>query len=90
MWCRYVRPEIVGEEEQPQLVIRGGRHPVLAAMMAEAQVVPNDTLLGGATGPRACIITGPNMGCASGVVTNRPRQLHWGCRVIFALPWWNS
>lgn len=63
-WCRYVRPEIVGEEEPPQLVIRGGRHPVLAAAMTEAQVVPNDTLLGGQTGPRACIITGPNMGCA--------------------------
>ncbi|KAK9916549.1 hypothetical protein WJX75_003960 [Coccomyxa subellipsoidea] len=58
----YVRPEIVGDGEQPQLVIRGGRHPVLAAMLTEAQVVPNDTLLGGTTGPRACIITGPNMG----------------------------
>ena len=61
--CSYVRPEIVGDEEQPQLVIKGGRHPVLAAMSAEGQVVPNDTLLMGDSGPRACIITGPNMGC---------------------------
>ncbi|CAL8467013.1 g6549 [Coccomyxa elongata] len=58
----YVRPEIVGDEEQPQLVIKGGRHPVLAALTAEGQVVPNDTLLRGDSGPRACIITGPNMG----------------------------
>lgn len=63
--CSYVRPEIVGDGEQPLLVIRGGRHPVLAAMLTEAQVVPNDTLLGGTTGPRACIITGPNMGYGS-------------------------
>lgn len=61
----YVRPEIVGDEEQPQLVIKGGRHPVLAALTAEGQVVPNDTLLRGDSGPRACIITGPNMGCDS-------------------------
>ena len=51
----------MGEEEEPQLVIRGGRHPVLDAVMDEP-VVPNDTCLRGAAGPRAAIITGPNMG----------------------------
>lgn len=57
-----MRPEFVGAEEEPQLVIREGRHPVLAAALTEAQVVPNDTCLGGETGPRISIITGPNAG----------------------------
>lgn len=56
-----MRPEFVGEEEEPQLVVRGGRHPVLDAVMDEP-VVPNSTTLRGLTGPRAAIITGPNMG----------------------------
>lgn len=61
MICRYVRPEFVGEDEEPQLVITAGRHPVLDAIMDEP-VVPNDTCLRGGAGPRAAIITGPNMG----------------------------
>jgi hypothetical protein len=52
----------VGPDEEPQLVIREGRHPVLAAALAESAVVPNDTELRGSSGPRAGIITGPNMG----------------------------
>ncbi len=59
---RYVRPAFVKTEAEPQLVIQGGRHPVLDAALIGAQVVPNDTTLRGMSGPRACIVTGPNMG----------------------------
>ena len=43
-------------------MIKEGRHPVLAAALSESAVVPNDTALRGESGPRAGIITGPNMG----------------------------
>ncbi len=43
-------------------MIHQGRHPVLDAALIGSQVVPNDTTLCGASGPRACIVTGPNMG----------------------------
>ena len=43
-------------------MIEQGRHPVLDAALIGTQVVPNDTTLRGASGPRACIVTGPNMG----------------------------
>ena len=56
-----MRPEFVDSEEEPQLHITGGRHPVLDALLDEP-VVPNDTHLAGEAGPRAIIITGPNMG----------------------------
>jgi hypothetical protein len=60
--CRYVRPTFVGSDEEPQLLILEGRHPVLAATREAAQVVPNDTCLRGCLGPRVSIVTGPNMG----------------------------
>ena len=43
-------------------MFKQGRHPVLDAALIGAQVVPNDTTLRGESGPRACIVTGPNMG----------------------------
>ena len=43
-------------------MIELGRHPVLDAALIGAQVVPNDTTLRCESGPRACIVTGPNMG----------------------------
>ncbi len=56
-----MRPQfVIDPEEPPQLVIAGGRHPVLDAML-DALPVPNDTHLSGA-GSSAVIITGPNMG----------------------------
>ena len=57
-----MRPTFVSPEAEPQLVIQQGRHPVLDAALIGAQVVPNDTTLRGMSGPRACIVTGPNMG----------------------------
>ena len=56
-WCE---PQF---QAQPGLSIRGGRHPVVEARLAETgrgRFIPNDTELG----PRARlhIITGPNMG----------------------------
>ncbi len=56
-WCR---PQFVRE---PCIEIRGGRHPVVQARLAEtrgAAFIANDTVLGVRT--RMQIITGPNMG----------------------------
>ncbi|MDD5697293.1 MAG: DNA mismatch repair protein MutS [Victivallaceae bacterium] len=53
----YVRPHI---SEDETLIIKGGRHPVLDAVMQGERFVPNDTLLDGDEN-RMMIITGPNM-----------------------------
>jgi DNA mismatch repair protein MutS len=56
-WCA---PEFT---QQPGIEIRGGRHPVVEARLAEASrgcFIPNDTVLHGKA--RMQIITGPNMG----------------------------
>lgn len=55
-WCR---PTMVDE---PLLVVREGRHPVLEAILRE-RFVPNDCSLGGPgeTAGRLALITGPNM-----------------------------
>ena len=55
---RYVCPELVDE---PVLLIKGGRHPVLEEMLGD-QFVPNDVELGGqGTASSLALITGPNM-----------------------------
>ncbi|MDZ7750972.1 MAG: DNA mismatch repair protein MutS [Gammaproteobacteria bacterium] len=51
-----VRPQLVDE---PGLVIRGGRHPVVEAVL-EAPFIPNDLEFTDAR--RMLVITGPNMG----------------------------
>ncbi len=53
----YVRPRIVDE---PRLEINDGRHPVLDAMLAQGNFVPNDTFVGLEHGS-VLLITGPNM-----------------------------
>ena len=53
----YIRPHI---NEDESLIIEGGRHPVLDAVMQGERFVPNDTLLDGDEN-RIMIITGPNM-----------------------------
>ena len=53
----YTRPRI---NEDETLIIEGGRHPVLDAVMQGERFVPNDTLLDGDEN-RIMIITGPNM-----------------------------
>ena len=60
----YVRPKITGTGE---LIIRDGRHPVLAAILG-SEFVPNDIELGAGSGSAGgcltadvMIITGPNM-----------------------------
>jgi DNA mismatch repair protein MutS len=53
---RYVRPEITDGTE---LLIEGGRHPVVERMMPRDQFIPNDVALG--DGARLIILTGPNM-----------------------------
>ena len=53
----YIRPHI---QEDETLIIEGGRHPVLDAVMQGERFVPNDTLLDGDEN-RIMIITGPNM-----------------------------
>jgi DNA mismatch repair protein MutS len=52
----YCRPKVTAE---PRLMIREGKHPVLAEMLG-AEFVPNDVELGGGAGDIA-VITGPNM-----------------------------
>jgi len=52
----YKRPKVI---DDAQLVIREGRHPVLAEMLG-AEFVPNDVDLGDGAGQIA-VITGPNM-----------------------------
>ncbi len=53
----YTRPHI---REDETLIIEGGRHPVLDAVMQGERFVPNDVLLDGNEN-RIMIITGPNM-----------------------------
>jgi len=52
----YVRPTLTTSKE---LVIKGGRHPVVESMMGAGEFVPNDTNMSGQE--FISIITGPNM-----------------------------
>jgi DNA mismatch repair protein MutS len=54
---RYVRPEV---NEGDELLIRGGRHPVVERILQDDRFVPNDAFLGGEE-DRLLVITGPNM-----------------------------
>lgn len=53
----YCRPEMVDE---PILRVDEGRHPVLDALLAAGEFVPNDCRCGGEDG-KVLLITGPNM-----------------------------
>ncbi len=53
----YCRPEV---NLSDQLMIRGGRHPVVEKMLGDSQFVPNDTVLDLGS-RRLMILTGPNM-----------------------------
>ena len=53
----YTRPRITDSDE---LVITGGRHPVLEQTLGADKFVPNDTTLNGDT-RRMMLLTGPNM-----------------------------
>jgi DNA mismatch repair protein MutS len=53
----YCRPEIV---QDPVFECEAGRHPVLDALLAPGQFVPNNVQLGGNSGS-ILLITGPNM-----------------------------
>ena len=53
----YTRPRITDGDE---LVIKGGRHPVLEQTLGTANFVPNDTVLNGDL-RRMMLLTGPNM-----------------------------
>lgn len=57
---QYTRPKIIGEEGHRQLVITGGRHPILDSIL-DGSAVANDAHLT-RDGQRALIVTGPNMG----------------------------
>ena len=54
----WVAPDLTAAAD---LLIEGGRHPVVEASLAGEAFIPNDCLLGG-DGPRQLIVTGPNMG----------------------------
>ncbi len=53
----YSKPSV---NESCELIIRGGRHPVLEATLTDSTFVPNDVILGGENA-RIIILTGPNM-----------------------------
>jgi len=53
----YCRPEV---DLSDQLLISGGRHPVVEKMLGDSQFVPNDTVLN-LNDRRLMILTGPNM-----------------------------
>ena len=59
-WCR---PEL---DQEANLDIREGRHPVVEAMLGRANFVPNDFRLDAAR--RLCLLTGPNMAGKSTVL----------------------
>uniref|UniRef100_UPI00398ECC4E DNA mismatch repair protein Msh3 n=1 Tax=Pristiophorus japonicus TaxID=55135 RepID=UPI00398ECC4E len=62
----YIRPTVL--EEDRQIVIKNGRHPVIDILMGEQeQYVPNSTELHG-DGQRVMVITGPNMGGKSSYI----------------------
>jgi len=64
----FVRPEVVDE---PVLVIKEGRHPVVERMLSAGSFVPNDLDIvaqGGGAKSRLLVITGPNMGGKSTVM----------------------
>lgn len=52
----YVRPQV---DEGDEIVVRGGRHPVVERTLQGEPFVPNDAYLGGED--RLLVITGPNM-----------------------------
>jgi DNA mismatch repair protein MutS len=54
---RWVRPDL---DDRPVLDVRGGRHPVVEALLDEERFVPNDLLLH-PEAARFVILTGPNM-----------------------------
>lgn len=58
-WCRpaFVEAGAAGA----RLSIRGGRAPLLDALLPQG-AVPNDTELGGQDGLRMLVVSGPNMG----------------------------
>ena len=53
----YARPEVDGGTD---LVIEGGRHPVIERMLAQGEFVPNDARLS-ADAEQLVVLTGPNM-----------------------------
>ena len=60
----YVRPELDDPQADPgqasELVIRGGRHPVVERFLPAGSFVPNDTVLS-TDDEQLVILTGPNM-----------------------------
>lgn len=54
---RYVRPTV---DESDRIVIDGGRHPVIEALLVGESFIPNDVLLDNKEN-RLLLITGPNM-----------------------------
>jgi DNA mismatch repair protein MSH3 len=58
----FCRPTFVDADAVPRVMIRGGRHPMLDALL-DSGCVPNDTLLTSEDGGQtAMLVTGPNMG----------------------------
>ena len=55
--CGYVRPTLTQDDE---IIITGGRHPVVERMVGEGQFVPNDVEMSNSES-QVMVLTGPNM-----------------------------
>ena len=61
MMYNYTRPELQDVEERQEMLVTGGRHPVIESLNLEETFVPNDIHLN-SQGNFISVITGPNMG----------------------------
>uniref|UniRef100_A0A669Q3C8 DNA mismatch repair protein MSH3 n=1 Tax=Phasianus colchicus TaxID=9054 RepID=A0A669Q3C8_PHACC len=65
-WLRFLEPVV--KDNQQEIIIKNGRHPVIDVLLGEQdQYVPNTTNLS-RDGERVMIITGPNMGGKSSYI----------------------
>lgn len=64
----YTKPTLLPADAPPAVTVRDGRHPVAEQMLTTAYIPFSTTLAAAAPGPRAQLITGPNMGGKSSYV----------------------
>ena len=75
----YVRPEI--DESINEIMIEGGRHPVVENMLGANKFIDNDTLLDNSEN-NILIITGPNMGVSQRICVRLRLSPLWRTRDV--------
>mmetsp|Transcript_18799 Transcript_18799/g.52391 ORF Transcript_18799/g.52391 Transcript_18799/m.52391 type:complete len:1108 (-) Transcript_18799:16-3339(-) len=58
----FCRPQFVDKSHAPRILIKGGRHPMLNALLPSGCVANDTTLAADGQGHSAMLVTGPNMG----------------------------